>query len=127
MKHINKFTSEEAYNTFITSNSIPEPIRKITKRFYILIKSNYLTFESLEEYCYTSMFGWCTNLEIAPVLPATKLGQGCYHYMFKGYTSLNSVTCLYELPEYIDSYTFYNWLYNTSSAGTLKVVIFTKS
>lgn len=25
MKHINKFTSEEAYNTFISSNSIPEP------------------------------------------------------------------------------------------------------
>ena len=25
MEHINKFTSEETYNTFITSNSIPEP------------------------------------------------------------------------------------------------------
>lgn len=25
MEHINKFTSEEAYNTFISSNSIPEP------------------------------------------------------------------------------------------------------
>lgn len=67
------------------------------------------------------MFGWCTNLEIAPVLPATKLAQGCYHYMFKGCTSLNSATCLYELPEYIDSYTFYNWLYNIASTGTLKV------
>ena len=54
MKHINKFTSEEAYNTFIASNSIPEPNITLIKEnnqkiIYTNKKSNYLTFESLED------------------------------------------------------------------------------
>ena len=35
-----------------------------------LVKAPVLPVTSLEEYCYTSMFGWRTNLKIAPVLPA---------------------------------------------------------
>ena len=54
MKYINKFTSEEAYNTFIASNDIPEPNITLIKEnnqkiIHINKKSNYLTFESLED------------------------------------------------------------------------------
>jgi hypothetical protein len=71
------------------------------------------------------MFKGCTSLTTAPKLASNTFNEyyynGIYSEMFEGCTSLNSVTCLYELPEYIDSYTFYNWLYNTASTGTLKV------
>ena len=72
-----------------------------------------------------SMFKGCTSLTAAPKLTSNTFSEdgydGIYGAMFEGCTSLNSVTCLYELPEYINSYTFYNWLYNTASTGTLKV------
>ena len=36
----------------------------------------------LADYCYTYMFGYCVKLEKAPDLPAKDLPQGCYYNMF---------------------------------------------
>ena len=44
----------------------------------------------LADYCYTYMFTYCENLETAPDLPAKDLPQGCYSDMF--YNCKNLVT-----------------------------------
>lgn len=38
---------------------------------------------TLTEYCYRAMFSWCTELGVAPQLPATTLAKGVYWYMFE--------------------------------------------
>lgn len=43
---------------------------------------------ALKQSCYQQMFGGCTSLEQAPVLPATELKALCYQQMFEGCTSL---------------------------------------
>ncbi len=44
----------------------------------------------LAESCYMFMFSGCSSLTTAPALPATTLSKKCYAYMFKGCTSLTS-------------------------------------
>lgn len=50
---------------------------------------------TLATHCYDSMFGNCTNLTTAPDLPATTLAGSCYSSMFLGCTRL---TIAPELP-----------------------------
>ena len=38
---------------------------------------------TLTNYCYRAMFSWCTELAVAPKLPATTLARGVYWYMFE--------------------------------------------
>ena len=38
---------------------------------------------TLKNYCYRSLFSYCTTLTKAPKLPATTLAKGCYWYMFE--------------------------------------------
>ena len=38
---------------------------------------------TLVNYCYRSLFSYCTTLTKAPKLPATTLAKGCYWYMFE--------------------------------------------
>lgn len=38
---------------------------------------------TLTEYCYRALFSWCTELTVAPKLPATTLAKGVYWYMFE--------------------------------------------
>ena len=49
----------------------------------------------LPESCYSYMFSGCTSLTTAPELPATTLAQDCYEHMFAGCTSLTTAP---ELP-----------------------------
>ena len=59
------------------------------------------------------MFWGCTNLESAPVLPATKLEKLCYGDMFYGCTSLTAAP---ELPATtLASYCYYEMFYNCTS------------
>ena len=44
----------------------------------------------LADYCYFYMFYNCENLKTAPELPATKLADYCYSQMFFGCTNLNT-------------------------------------
>lgn len=46
-------------------------------------------------YCFYSLFSFCTSLTTAPELPATTLATRCYQYMFYGCTSLTTAP---ELP-----------------------------
>ena len=50
--------------------------------------------ETLEAFCYRSMFSGCKNLKSAPVLRAETLEPACYNLMFDGCKNLSSVTML---------------------------------
>ena len=58
------------------------------------------------------MFNGCTNLSIAPELPAIELANGCYANMFDGCTSLRAIKVMavnWNNPT--------NWVRNVSSTG----------
>ena len=62
---------------------------------YIVDASNLrLTYTTLANYCYNSMFYGCTSLTTAPALPATTLADYCYQFMFSNCTSLTSAPAL---------------------------------
>ncbi|MCQ2603949.1 MAG: hypothetical protein MJ215_02755 [Spirochaetia bacterium] len=44
--------------------------------------------------CFVCLFGNCSSLTSAPVLPATTLADGCYMYMFEDCSSLTSAPAL---------------------------------
>ena len=48
----------------------------------------------LGEGCYGDMFQGCTKLTTAPALPATTLAERCYQFMFEGCTSLATAPAL---------------------------------
>ena len=62
------------------------------------------------------MFEGCTSLVNAPELPATTLARGCYDLMFKGCTSLTSITMYYTGNN--TSFT-YMWVGGVNTVGTL--------
>ena len=49
---------------------------------------------TLADYCYIGMFYGCTSLTTAPALPATTLANYCYQYMFQNCTGLTSAPAL---------------------------------
>ena len=72
------------------------------------------------------MFKGCTNLTVAPELPATTLTFGCYNIMFEGCTKLSSVTMLASSKEITSkNYCVSMWLNNAGTdpniTRTLKV------
>lgn len=67
-------------------------------------------------HCYENMFDGCSNLSLAPELPATTLANSCYYMMFKGCTSLISGPS--ELPATtLESYC-YQEMFNGCSSLT---------
>lgn len=58
-------------------------------------KTDYLTMNDANVYCYHGLFKGCTNLTQTPELPATTLAKSCYWEMFSGCTSLTKAP---ELP-----------------------------
>ena len=58
---------------------------------YLLNKNGTTT---ISDYCYYSIFRWCTSLTTAPVLPATTLASHCYHSMFSNCSALISAPTL---------------------------------
>ena len=60
-------------------------------------------------FCYFNMFYGCTNLTIAPELPATTLTTQCYDSMFWGCTNLTTASALpaTTLADYCYNYMFY--------------------
>lgn len=63
------------------------------------------------------MFEYCESLEESPVLPATKLVEGCYNSMFSDCTSLGRVTCLATSGINSGANTS-GWLSNVAERGT---------
>ena len=64
-----------------------------------------LPADKLHQHCYTYMFYKCTSLVNAPsILPATILAKSCYSYMFVNCTSLTTVP---ELPATILAHNCY--------------------
>lgn len=63
---------------------------------------------SMAEDCYNYMFYNCTNLTVAPSLPATTLSKGCYRNMFYGCTNLTVAPSLpaTTLSDYCYEYMF---------------------
>ena len=64
----------------------------------------------LGDSCYSYMFQGCTSLTTAPALPATTLAERCYEYMFYGCTSLTTAP---ELP----ATTLVTFCYNSMFQG----------
>ena len=62
------------------------------------------------------MFNGCTNLVTAPELPATKLANYCYNYMFNGCSSLNYIKAMFTTTP-STAYTN-NWVNGVASTGT---------
>jgi hypothetical protein len=62
------------------------------------------------------MFNGCTNLIIAPELPATKLNYNCYRAMFYDCVSLNEITML--ATNITGKYCLRWWVDNISKTGT---------
>lgn len=59
-----------------------------------LITAPMLPATTLSGWCYCNMFQDCTNLTTAPVLPATTLAEGCYSNMFFRCTKLTTIPAL---------------------------------
>ena len=75
--------------TNVTDNDLEQILPKDNNGKYCL------PVTTLADYCYSSMFNGCINLESAPALPATALADSCYAGMFEGCISLVSAP---ELP-----------------------------
>ena len=59
------------------------------------VDNSFLPAVKLVDQCYSYMFAGCTGLITAPKLPATTLTRDCYSYMFWGCVSLTTAP---ELP-----------------------------
>ena len=75
---------------------------------------------TLADYCYASMFEWCTSLTTAPSLPATTMADYCYYGMFNNCTSLTTAPTLpaTTMSAYCYSYMFY-WCSSLTTAPSL--------
>lgn len=62
------------------------------------------------------MFSGCTNLTVAPDLPAATLAKGCYESMFNGCSNLRVVKCL--ATDISANSSTGNWLIRVASSGT---------
>ena len=56
---------------------------------YALITPPQFYASSVCSYAYGTMFRYCKNLSVLPYLPAKKLTQSCYQWMFQGCTQLS--------------------------------------
>lgn len=68
--------------------------------------------------CYNLMFGYCPSLVVAPILPAPTLKTMSYGSMFRGCTSLKSITCL--ATDISASDCLNSWVENVSPNGVFK-------
>ena len=57
--------------------------------------NDFATYNTMVESAFNSLFGGCTSLTKAPVLPSTTLATDCYEFMFRGCRSLTKAP---ELP-----------------------------
>jgi hypothetical protein len=84
---------------------------------------------TLERSCYSQMFMRCSSLEKAPILPAKKLVEKCYYYMFSESNLIKYVTmlatdvsakhCLHEWLPYC--YTNYGQTFTKSKNSNIKL------
>ena len=83
---------------------------------YIVDASNLrLSYTTLADDCYISMFGGCTSLTTAPALPATTLANECYDGMFYNCSSLTTVP---ELPATTLSSSCYSGMFSGCTSLT---------
>lgn len=73
-----------------------------------------LPAKKLQEDSYQSLFVNCTSLRDTPTIPAAELARNCCIYMFKGCSSLQTATCLFEG----DIYGVTNWMDGVPATGT---------
>lgn len=73
----------------------------------------------LSDSCYSYMFYGCSKFTQAPVLPAATLVDSCYAFMFSGCSKLTNVTC-YATDISASSCTT-DWLSGVSATGDLYV------
>ena len=79
-------------------------------------KKLVLPATTLTEYCYHYMFKGCTSLTVAPELPATTLDDDCYDSMFEGCEGLTVAPALPATT--LADYCYYNMFYDCTSLTT---------
>ena len=85
---------------------------------YLLNKDSTTT---VSNYCYYSLFYWCTSLTTAPVLPATTLAEQCYRWMFYWCRNLTTAP---ELPATtLATRCYCNMFYNCTSLTTPPAIL----
>ena len=72
--------------------------------------------DTLTEHGFYKLFRNCTSLTAAPELPATKLEQKCYYWMFHGCKNLNYVKAMFTDISATNSLS--GWLDDVSPTGT---------
>ena len=80
------------YRTKFYNTTSTDVFRGLFRNDTTLVNANELELPAttLVNYCYSYLFGGCSNLITAPELPATTLADHCYYYMFAGCTSLTT-------------------------------------
>ena len=76
-----------------------------------------LPADTLAEYCYDSMFHFCTSLTMAPELPATTLAENCYSGMFQFCSSLTTAPAILPATT-LANYCYYGMFSGCSSLTT---------
>lgn len=88
-----------------------------------LIQAPHLPATSLASYCYASMFYGCTSLEQAPTLPATTLVANCYRQMFRDCSKLTQAPILPATT--LVSNCYYQLFYHCSNLNYIKAMFTT--
>lgn len=107
-------TNFDVLTAFTSSNKMA-----FQKLFYsangLVDARNLILPKNTVEKCYSLMFTGCSNLTIAPELPAATLTFYCYNNLFTNCLKLNFIKCLVENPS---SSNVLNWVYRVSITGT---------
>ncbi len=86
------------------------------------VSDSFLPATNLTEGCYAGMFTGCSNLVMAPYLPATALAPAnaaqfhCYQELFKGCSALKKIKLAYT-GEFNDCFT--DWVLDVAASGSI--------
>ena len=109
-----------AGDNFVNANTLPTTYT-FTQFFKLspVVSAEHLILpvNTLTQYCYRAMFSKCSELIVAPELPATNLAPGCYYYMFE--------ECSFEkapdlLATTMASECYYNMFINCASLNYIR-------
>jgi len=78
-----------------------------------------LITNTLPDHCYEYMFGYCSSLMEAPILPSQhNQSEACYSHMFSGCTNITYIKMLGDLDDTVDTGATYMWTSGLGNQGT---------
>lgn len=107
-------TSHDKYYQFSMSGTI-----EASGNVMSLVDSTLASTTIPCNYCFRSLFSYCSSLTTAPALPATTLATNCYQYMFNGCKKLTAAPALPAMTLAADCYRF--MFYGCSNLSSIEV------